>query len=197
MDATTLVGLVAFCFVSSVTPGPNNLMLLASGATFGLRRTLPHMAGVTLGHGGMVLLVGVGLVGVFEAIPGAEIALRIVGTAYLIWLAWKIASAAPARPGGHGGRPFSFLQAALFQWVNPKAWTMALTAIALYAPTRSVTAVALVAGIFTLVNAPSVGLWAWAGERLQVWLAAPRRLAAFNLAMALLLVASLLPAWLI
>ncbi len=193
--ATTLiVALVLFALISSLTPGPNNLMLMASGATFGLRRTLPHMAGVALGFGAMVFLVGVGLTGALLAAPGAELALKLASAAYLLFLAWKIATAVPAGEGGAvPGRPFGFLQAAAFQWVNPKAWTMALGAVTLYAPDRSAASVALVAAVFTAVNLPSVSLWAAAGTRVARLLRSARALRRFNLVMALLLVASLAP----
>ena len=129
MTFELLFALAAFALVSSITPGPNNLMLMASGANYGFRRTLPHMLGVTLGFMLMVLLVGVGLVQVFDAFPVSYQLLKVVSVGYLLYLAWKIATAAPVNNGSDSeGAPFTFVQAALFQWVNPKAWTMALTA---------------------------------------------------------------------
>ncbi len=185
--------LAAFAFVTSVTPGPNNLMLLASGANFGFRRTIPHMLGVGLGFTGMVALVGLGLAGIFEAAPWAQAALRVVGVAYMLWLAWRIATAAAPGRGTAGGRPITFLQAAAFQWVNPKAWAMALTANAVYAPSGGIGAVALVAVVFGAINLPSVGSWTLLGQQIRRLIDRPARLRAFNAVMAVLLVASLWP----
>ena len=192
MTTETLSALVAFAFVTSITPGPNNLMLMASGANFGFRRTIPHMLGISLGHALMIVLVGLGLMQLFEAFPWIETALLAVSVAYLLWLAWKIANAAPPerREGTEAGRPLTFVQAALFQWVNPKAWAMALGAITLYAPSRSGIAVALVAATFCAVNLPSVSVWTVLGQQLRRILTRPRHLRLFNIAMAVLLVAS-------
>jgi threonine/homoserine/homoserine lactone efflux protein len=193
MNHDFLAALAAFAFVTSITPGPNNLMLMASGANFGFRRTLPHMLGVGIGFTVMVALVGVGLVQVFDAFPATYAALKAISVIYMLYLAWKIANAAPPRTDAAAGTPLTFLQAALFQWVNPKAWAMALTATAVYAPSRSLGAVALVALIFGAVNLPSVGSWVALGQELRRFLTRPARLRAFNLVMALLLVASLYP----
>lgn len=188
-----LVSLAAFAFATSVTPGPNNMMLLASGVNFGFARTVPHMLGISLGHALMVFLVGMGLAGVFLAQPLLVTALKVASVAYMLWLAWKIATAAPPREGAVGGRPFSFGQAAAFQWVNPKAWAMALTATTVYAPGVGWGAMAAVAGVFAAVNLPSVAVWAAMGQGLRAWLAVPGRLRTFNVVMAVLLVASLWP----
>ena len=192
MDQTALVALSAFALVSSITPGPNNMMLMASGANFGLRRTIPHALGVGIGFTVMIILVGVGLMGLFDLFPVLNIVLKVVSVAYLLWLAWKIANAAAPNTGGTArGKPMTFVQAMLFQWVNPKAWSMALTAIALYAPDRNFVAVLLVAVIFGLINLPSTSLWAVMGMSLRGWLSSPARLKAFNWTMAALLVGSL------
>jgi threonine/homoserine/homoserine lactone efflux protein len=193
MEQTLLTGLVLFALVSSITPGPNNMMLMASGANFGFRRTLPHMMGVVLGFTLMVALVGVGLMGVFQALPWLHDVLTWAGIAYLMWLAWKIAHAAMPDATRASGQPLSFLQACAFQWVNPKGWQMALTAITLYAPDRALWAVLLVAGSFGVVNLPSVAAWTFLGLRLRRILSTNRRLVIFNWSMALLLIASLLP----
>ncbi|MEQ9694464.1 LysE family translocator [Shimia sp. SDUM112013] len=193
MTYEILTALVAFAFVSSITPGPNNLMLMASGANFGFRRTIPHMLGIGIGFTVMVLLVGVGLMGLFEIVPYAHLTLKVVSVTYLLWLAWKIAHASAPKGGDSAATPLTFLQAALFQWVNPKAWTMALTAISLYAPERSLFAVALVAGVFGLVNLPSVSVWTVLGQQMRRILNSARRLVVFNWTMAGLLVASLYP----
>ncbi|WP_050927896.1 LysE family translocator [Aestuariivita boseongensis] len=193
MSYDILLALGVFAFVSSITPGPNNLMLMASGANFGFRRTIPHMLGVGIGFVVMILLVGTGLIGVFDAYPITHNILKAVSVAYLLWLAWRIANAAPAEPGQPGGRPMTFLQAAAFQWVNPKAWTMALTAITAYTPDRSFAAIAVVGLIFGLINLPSVGSWTVMGQQMARFLQSPMRLRAFNWLMAALLVASLYP----
>ncbi len=193
MTYDLLLALLGFAFVTSVTPGPNNMMLLTSGVNFGFRPTLPHMLGISLGHALMVFLVGVGLSGVFVAFPQAMLALKILSVAYMLRLAWKIAHAGAPKPGQAGGAPFTFWQAAAFQWVNPKAWAMALGAVANYTGGSGLAAVAVVALVFAGVNLPSVALWAAAGEGLRGWLAVPARLRAFNWTMAGLLVASLAP----
>ena len=193
MTYDILLALMAFAFVTSVTPGPNNLMLMASGVNFGFRRTLPHMLGVALGFVAMAAVVGLGLAGLFQSEPRAVLALQGASVAYMLWLAWKIAHAAPPEPGRAGGVPLTFAQAAAFQWVNPKAWAMALTATSVYAPDRTVAAVLVVAAVFGAVNLPSVAVWAAAGQAMARWIATPARLTWFNRGMAVLLVASLWP----
>ena len=193
MSPELFIALVGFAFVTSVTPGPNNLMLMASGANFGFRRTIPHMLGVVLGFTLMVALVGVGLMSLFDSFPVAHTLLKVVSVAYLLWLAWKIANAAAPGTGGGTGKPMTFLQAAAFQWVNPKAWAMALSAIAAYAPDRSLAAAVLVALVFGLVNLPSVSAWAVLGQQIRHVLTNATRLRLFNWTMALLLVATLYP----
>lgn len=193
MMLETLPALALFAFVTSVTPGPNNLMLMASGANFGFRRTVPHMLGVSLGFVLMAFLVGLGLAGLFQAYPLAQTALEVVSVVYMLWLAWKIAHSAAPKDRQAGGTPMTFLQAAAFQWVNPKAWAMALGAVAAYVPEPSVGAYAAVAGVFAAVNLPSVAVWAAAGQGLRRWLEGPGRLRLFNWGMAGLLVLSLIP----
>ena len=197
MTYDLFAGLALFAFVSSITPGPNNLMLMASGANFGLRRSLPHMSGVALGFILMLILVGVGLVQIFDAYPVSYTILKIVSVGYLLFLAWKIARASAPGETEQGaeptGRPITFLQAAAFQWVNPKAWAMALTATSVYAPDPSILGILTVAGIFALINYPCVGSWTLLGQQMRRILTNARRLRAFNWTMAALLVASLLP----
>lgn len=192
MDMTLLPALVGFAFASSVTPGPNNMMLLASGANFGLRRSLPHMLGISLGHLVMVVLVGLGLITVFDRWPAAQTGLAIVSVAYLIWLAWKVANASAPEARG-AGRPFTFLQAAGFQWVNPKAWYMAIYAITNFAPGNSLAAVAMVAVVFAMTNFPSITLWTVMGQQMRRFLTSPGRLKAFNWTMAGLLLLTMVP----
>lgn len=193
MSYDLLLGLALFAFVSSITPGPNNLMLMASGANFGFRRTIPHMLGVGLGFVFMILLVGAGLAQLFDAYPIGHTILKIISVIYLLYLAWRIATAAPLREQGTEGTPMTFLQAAAFQWVNPKAWAMALTAITVYTPHHSAADIALVAAIFGLINLPSVGSWTILGQQMARFLTSRTRMVTFNCIMALLLVASLWP----
>lgn len=192
MIQQALLPLVAFAFVSSITPGPNNLMLMASGANFGLRRTVPHMLGVGVGFVVLIILVGIGLVQLFDVWPAAYTILKVLSIGYMLWLAWKIGSSGTAPKSVEAGaRPLSFLQAAAFQWINPKGLSMALTACTVYAPNHDLMSVLWVAAVFGLVNCPSVSVWAVAGEGLRRWLSSPRRLRLFNWSMAALLVASL------
>jgi threonine/homoserine/homoserine lactone efflux protein len=194
MTFDLLLALVGFAFVTSVTPGPNNLMLITSGANFGFARTLPHMLGISIGHSVMVVLMGLGLAGLFQTLPALKLGLKILAIGYMLWLAWKIATAdAPGEGRAGAAGPMTFLQAAAFQWVNPKAWAMALGAIAAYAGGGGIVAIGLVAVVFALVNLPSVAVWAFAGDQLRHWLAVPARLRAFNWTMAVLLVLSLIP----
>ena len=195
MSLDLLLAFVAFAFVTSVTPGPNNMMLLASGVNFGMRRSVPHMLGISIGFGVMVIAVGLGLGELFKRLPVLYTVLRYVGAAYLLYLAWKIArSGAPEANGQTQGKPFTFVQAAAFQWVNPKAWVMAVTAITTYVSQDNfVVSVLLIGVLFAVVNGPSVGLWTVAGSLLRTWLSNPRTLRMFNITMAVLLVASLYP----
>ena len=197
MTYDLLYGFLLFAFVSSITPGPNNLMLMASGANFGFRRTLPHMLGVGIGFSVMIALVGVGLVQLFDVYPMLHTILKVVSVLYLLWLAWKVANAAPPKGEiAHESAPFTFMQAAIFQWVNPKAWTMALTALTVYTADQSLSAVLMVAATFGLVNLPTVSTWVLLGQQLARFLTSAARLRAFNWVMAILLVASLYPVFL-
>ena len=193
MTYDIFLALTLFAFVTSATPGPNNMMLLASGANFGFVRTIPHMFGISLGFGLMIFLVGLGLMQIFDTYPVSRTILTIVSVAYMLWLAWKIANSAAPEGSATGGTPMTFLQAAAFQWVNPKAWSMGLTAITLYAGDRSVWSVALVALAFMIVNFPSVTIWVVLGREMRRFLTSPARLRAFNWGMAVLLVLSLYP----
>jgi threonine/homoserine/homoserine lactone efflux protein len=193
MDMHLLVGLVSFAFVTSITPGPNNLMLMASGANFGFRRSLWHMFGINAGFATLVLVAGLGLASLVATFPSSQIVLKAAATAYMLWLAWKIAHAAAPAEGSVSGRPMTFVQAALFQWVNPKAWAMALGAVSAYSGAGDLWAIAMVVIVFSLVNLPSIGVWVLMGEGLRLVLTNPARLAVFNWTMAALLVLSLIP----
>ena len=193
MSFAILTALLGFAFVTTVTPGPNNLMLMASGANFGFRRTLPHMLGIVGGLSVMALLVGAGLMALFDALPALNLVLKVASVCYLLWLTLKIATAAPMAARDADSRPMTFLQAAAFQWVNPKAWAMCLSAITLYAPDRTLLSVAIVAGAFAVVCFPAISVWAWLGTVVRQWLSNATRLKVFNITMAALLVASLYP----
>ncbi len=193
MNPNLVIGLISFAFVTSITPGPNNLMLIASGANFGLRRSLPHMLGISLGHSVMVVLVGLGLAGLFDLYPFAKTVLKFAAVTYMLWLAWKTAHAAAPAERQSTVRPLTFLQAAAFQWVNPKAWAMALGAVSAYAQGPGLAPVIAVAAIFPCVNFPSIAVWARAGEEMRHLLTNPNRLKVFNWTMAALLVLSLWP----
>ena len=194
MSPQLLGALAAFCFVSSITPGPNNTMLMASGANFGFRLTLPHMLGVSLGFGFMVLAVGLGLGQVFQRFPVLHPVMAVGGAIYMLWLAWKIASAKGMSEVGTTGSPMTFLQAAGFQWINPKAWIMGVTAVTTYAPQANYGLNVLVVSlIFVIVNAPCIAAWAGFGVSLRGFLDRPERMRLFNTSMALLLVLSLVP----
>lgn len=205
MTSDLLLGLIAYAFATSITPGPNNLMLMASGANYGFRRTLPHHLGVSLGFAAMAALVGLGLLQLFNAIPGFFTALKYACVAYLLYLAWKIATAgrAPSKPASGTtaeadapvatGKPMTFVQAVLFQWVNPKAFVMAMTTVTAYAPEQDPLSIIAASLIFAAVNFPAVGCWVVLGTQLQRWLRDPGRLRVFNISMAVLLIASVIP----
>ena len=195
MTLDLLSALAAFAFVTVITPGPNNLMLMASGTNFGLRRSVPHMLGVGLGFPAMVVCVGLGVMQIFDIWPLSYTLLKAVSVAYLLYLAWKIAHAAPPRAteGLSEGRPLTFLESAAFQWVNPKAWSMALSAITLYASGRDLAAVLWVAGVYVACGTISTTSWTVLGQQLRRLLRSPARLQVFNWTMAALLVATLIP----
>ncbi|AZO29532.1 LysE family translocator [Mesorhizobium sp. M1B.F.Ca.ET.045.04.1.1] len=195
MSLDAFLALLVYALVTSITPGPNNLMLLASGVNFGIVRTVPHMLGISIGFLVLLLAVGFGLGAVLTAVPTLHTALKIAGAAYLLYLAWKIAmSRSMSDRKGAEARPMRFIDAAAFQWVNPKAWVMAITAMAVYTnPDHPFVSVALISIAFTIVNLPSVSVWAGFGTALRVFLSDPVRLKWFNIAMGVLLAATLWP----
>lgn len=195
MTHDLLLSLLGYAFVTTVTPGPNNFMLLASGVNFGFRRSIPHILGITLGFWGLLLGVGVGLGALLLAFPALQLSLKLAGAAYLLYLAWKIASArALGQAGQAGAQPLSFLQAAAFQWVNPKAWIMAVTAMAIYTATdHPFLSVFLTSTIFAAVGTPCVAVWAGFGVALRQFLSDPVRLKWFNIAMGVVLALTLWP----
>ncbi|KAA0700285.1 LysE family translocator [Neorhizobium sp. P12A] len=195
MPLDTFLALLLFAFTTSITPGPNNMMLFASGVNFGFRRTIPHMLGVAIGFLVLLLAVGLGLGAVLHEVPVLYTAMKFAGGAYLVWIAWKIGtSRSLAEKKQDDVAPMSFLSAAAFQWVNPKAWVMAVTAMATYTiPQIYLVSVLIVGLAFAAVNFPSVSTWAGFGSALRNWLSDPVRLKWFNISMAVLLVLSLWP----
>lgn len=195
MSYDLFVALVLFAFVMAMTPGPNNIMLTASGVNFGFARTIPHMSGVTVGFLAMFTACAAGLGLAFTAVPALQLGLKIAGAGYMLWLAWKVASTKPADGGGvAAGSPLTFLQAAAFQWINPKGVLAALSGIALFMrPQNAAGDFAIMAAVYGIATLASVTVWAGFGVALRQLLSNPRHARIFNIAMGLLLVASIVP----
>lgn len=194
MTYDVFAALLLFVFATSFTPGPNNIMVTASGVNFGFARTVPHMAGITAGF--VVLVVAAaGLGAVFAAAPGLQTALKIAGALYMLWLAWKVANSRPDSGARIDlARPMTFWQAVAFQWVNPKAVVMALSVIALYVrPEHRVSDALTVLAVEVLFTIGTVVTWTGFGVALRGLLANPRHARTFNIVMALLLVVSIVP----
>ncbi|MCC5795131.1 MAG: LysE family translocator [Chromatiales bacterium] len=164
-----LLPLASFAFVSSITPGPNNLMLSASGIAFGVRRTVPHMLGVTAGFAVLIVLCSLGVGSLIAAQPAAGTALRIFGSLYLLYLAWTMRGGLVPGSANAPAKPLNFVQAAVFQFVNPKAWVMAVTAVSLFLPMMQPQwfAVLAVCLIFVVVGLPCIWAWALLGATLR------------------------------
>jgi threonine/homoserine/homoserine lactone efflux protein len=192
MDA--LWALAVFAVVMSVTPGPNVLMVMASAAQHGFRATVPHQVGIALGFPVMIAVLGLGAAGALAAMPGLHLALKWVGAAWLLVLSWKIATASEARADGPS-RPIGFFSAAGFQWVNPKAWGIALSALAVFTVPGDpmLRQVALIAIVFIAACLPCTALWAAGGVAISRLLSSPGRRRAFNWTMGLLCAASVVP----
>ena len=195
MTIDLFIALMTFAFVTSISPGPNNTMILASGVNFGVRRSIPHMLGIGCGFTLMVVIVGLGLGKIFSAYPVAYTGMKIVGGAYMLWLAWKIATAKLAEEGeAAAGAPLTFVQAALFQWVNPKGWVMSITALSAYTVASDYRlGLITVVLTFALLSFSSCTTWALFGMGLRHVLNDPRYFRGINIALAALLVASLVP----
>jgi threonine/homoserine/homoserine lactone efflux protein len=185
-----LLPLSTYSLVMSVTPGPNNLLLTASGANFGYRRTLPHIFGVGVGHAVQVALTCLGLGVLFQAFPLLHTVLKVAGTVYLLYLAWKLVGSSIGSAAAV--RPLSFWNAAAFQFVNPKAWVKAVTVATVFMPVgiEPWLGSLIVALIVLLINFPSVSLWALFGVAIKRYLTNERRRLGFNITMATLLVAT-------
>lgn len=195
MTLTLIFAILLFAVSATFTPGPNNIMLTASAANFGFRKTLPHMLGISFGFPLMVAAIGLGFGFVFEQFPILHLVLKYVGAAYLLWLSWKIMTAHQAKERGRQAIPMSFLQAAAFQWVNPKAWIMAVSAVSTYTSVQGNVffEVGMITAIFAMVSFPSTCTWALIGVGLGHVLNDPGKIKIFNIVMGLLLVASILP----
>ncbi len=198
MSLDFFLAIFLFCFASCATPGPNNLMLLASGVNFGFKRTLPHMMGINFGFGVMVFLVGLGLAKLFDIYPALHAIMKWGSIAFMLYLAWKITTAsAPQANKDVASQPMRWWQAAIFQWINPKGWVMGLSAISAYVPQQNGSAsmphLVVLALMFIVVNIPVGMVWTLFGVRLRTWLADDAHRHWFNYGMAGTLVLSLVP----
>ena len=197
MNNTLIAGFVSFSLVSGFTPGPNNLIALATGANFGYRRTLPHVMGVVLGFNILFFAIGAGLGSLFAAFPLAHDILRWGSLAYLLYLAWKIATSTgigPSAKAGEEAKPITFMGSVAFQWINVKAWVAAITLVTAFTDPDAYWSSLAAGGVINLFIAfSSVSTWAVFGTLLKNFLEHPVRLRVFNLTMAALLVISVVP----
>ena len=196
-EMDTLWPLVSFAFASSITPGPNNLMLASSGVAFGLRRTLPHTLGVSTGFATLLIIAGAGIGALVANAPAAALGLKIFGTGYLAYLAWIMRHAFDGRPTDATARPIRFVEAALFQFANPKAWVMALTAMSVFMPADAErwAGVLLVSGVFVLVGLPCILSWVALGVTVRRSLKNERRRRIFAAAIFVLMLYTIVAIW--
>jgi threonine/homoserine/homoserine lactone efflux protein len=194
----TLLPLAIFAFVSSITPGPNNIMLTSSGLLFGFRRSIPHMLGITFGFGVMLALCAMGIGSLIVALPALHVVLKTAGSGYLLHLAWKLRSMNFGQQAQAGIRPMSFAGAAVFQFVNPKAWVMAVTGASAFLPIMQPAwmAIAVFCIVFCAVNLPCIGVWTGTGAALRRYLVEPGWQRRFCITMVLLTLYSALAIWL-
>lgn len=189
-----LIPFVVFAIVMTGTPGPNNAMVLLSGARVGIARTLPLVSGISVGVGLQFALLGLGLGAFIDAVPGFKMVIAFIGTTYIFWLSWKIATSGPLAIESHDKPPMGALGGAAFQWINPKAWAVSISAAATYVPVEDYHAnLSIAAVLLALVTFPCVGLWAFAGVTLRRALTRRRTALAFNVSMAIVLVLATLP----
>lgn len=184
-----------FGLSAGITPGPNNIMLMTSGMNFGIKQSIPHLVGVCIGFPVMVILIGLGFSIVFNQYPIIHEVIKILGLIYLLYLSWLIASANPDKLEGKKSKPFTFLQAALFQWVNPKAWVIATSSISAYTTLDDNIhwQVLSIAAIFFIAAVISSSTWLIFGKGIKQVLQSPKQQRLFNISMALVLAASVLP----
>jgi threonine/homoserine/homoserine lactone efflux protein len=193
---TMILSIFSFALASTMTPGPNNIMLLSSGLTFGYKRTLPHALGINFGFPVMVVCVGLGVGKLFEVFPFLYGILKVVGIIYMLWMAWHIANTKGSpNTGNKNDKPFTFLQAALFQWINPKAWVMAITSTAAFITDHQIASiqVMIISSIYFLCAILSTNSWALGGVMLKRFIQNDRWVQIFNIMMAILIVGSILP----
>lgn len=189
-----LIPIIIFCFATSISPGPNNIMLMTSGVNHGVVKTIPHLLGINIGFPAMVAAIGFGLGNLFIAFPPIYLVIKVLGITYLLYLAWKIARSSMPNVGVESARPLTFMQAALFQWVNPKAWVMAVGAIASFTTSeKMVSQILLIVATYLIVGGMCIAVWLCAGAAMKKFLQNEKQLKIFNLIMALLLVASVVP----
>ena len=191
-----ILSIVSFGMASTMTPGPNNMMLMSSGLTFGYKQTIPHALGVNFGFPVMVICVGLGVGRLFEAFPFVYFILKIAGIGYLLWMAWHIANTKGSLDKENAkDKPFTFWQAALFQWINPEAWVMAITSTAAFITDHRVASVqvVIISSIFFLCAIVSTNSWSLGGVLLKRFIQNERLVRLFNIAMAILIVGSVLP----
>jgi threonine/homoserine/homoserine lactone efflux protein len=191
----TFIPYILYSIAMSGTPGPNNLMVLASGVNYGYRRTLPHIFGINIGFSLMMFILAMGVGAVFLAEPRLQFTMKVIGISYMLWLAWKIATQQGIGEGRAVGKPLTFLQAAAFQWVNIKAWMMVLGAISVYAPDgfSTLQKALYLSLIMLLAGSAPTHIWTLFGVGIRQYLENPKALRVFNIIMAALLVLSLIP----
>ena len=192
-----VLAMVLFAFVTSVTPGPNNMMLLASGVNYGFRLTLPHMFGISIGHCVMLVFVGIGFGELLLRFPFIYIAIKVLGFVYMLYLAWTIATSNSNPAEGNvdnNSKPLSFIGAVAFQWVNPKAWVMAIGFFSNYITKEAgIETIVMCSLLFSVVNFPSIAVWALLGSNMRKLFAIKVYAKIFNVTMAALLVAAMVP----
>jgi threonine/homoserine/homoserine lactone efflux protein len=189
-----LAAFIVFAAVMFFTPGPNNIMVMSSGLTYGFRRTVPHIAGVVIGFAFMVGAVGLGFGTIFVAFPVLQVFLKYAGAAYLVYLAVMIAMSGAPKPGEAGRKPLTFWQGAMFQWVNVKGWVAIIGTITAYAAIASFPLnIVIQVLVFLAMGTASIVTWTLFGSALRPVLTSQRAIRIFNVAMAVLLLASLYP----
>ncbi|XID74578.1 LysE family translocator [Alkanindiges sp. WGS2144] len=190
-----IIALSIFATVSSITPGPNNIMLLASGVNFGFKRTIPHILGICFGFFILCFVTGLGVGAFLQQFPTLHLTLKLVSALYLVYLALQIArSRSSSNEDNSTSKPMSFMQAALFQWVNPKAWMMAISAMIMFSNTQApLASMFWISTVFSLVGLPCVAIWVVFGVGLKRFLSQPQYLKWFNIGMGVLLIASIYP----
>ena len=193
-----LLPIFSFALSTAITPGPNNIMLAASGSNFGYRPTVPHILGICGGFPFMILAVGIGMGSLFHKYPVIHQILKYVGSLFLLYLAWRIATFHPLKKGDvPTGKPLTFWQAALFQWLNPKAWVLVVVAIPMFTSGENgiLSEILVIALVYLAVSFPCASAWALFGTGIRRWLSSPLHHTLFNVSMALLLVASVALTW--